>query len=583
MKINNFWLEQSKLVEWYQKPSFAFKKKKNNHVDWYPDGKLNIFHNCITKNLELGLGKKVAIHFVNKKKQLKSYTYEEMNEKINSFSNIVKDKLKHKKLFSCKVMIHASASIESAISMLSCAKLGILFSVLFEDLAEEAISKRISLLKPDIFFSTCKKKFFTKTILKKIKLNKKIKFLFFEDLKNLINKKNYIYIKNNGFKGNRELFTLFTSGSTGMPKGVTHASAGFLVYTKYTCKYQFGMNRNSVILTASDAGWMNGHTYALFGPLSIGATTVLIEKPMLLIDHIFLKKILRLKVTILYLPVTLIRLMKVIFKKLKFQTKYLSTLGSMGEHLAPSVAEWFANNFTNKNNAIVNAYYQTENGAIIASPTYKQKISQVPHGSVGKPVCKYLKINKLLKNKKTEMKILTPWPGCMKRIINGNKEWKKYWDKSNNFRMFDLATINKQNIFVHGRVDDVINIRGHRIGSEEIESTVLRIKEIYECCAISIVDDLEGHVIYLFVVSKKNNIDNKILNTIVSNFGTFALPKEIYYISELPKTRSGKILRRLLRSILTTPSSKNYGDITTILNKKVIYEIKEKILRNVKN
>ena len=152
MKINNFWLMQSKLVEWYQKPSFAYKKKKNNYVDWYPDGKLNIFHNCITKNLELGLGKKVAIHFINKKKQLKSYTYIEMNEKINSFSNILINELKHKKLFSCKVMIHASASIESAISMLSCAKLGIHFSVLFEDLASEAISKRILLLKPDIFF-----------------------------------------------------------------------------------------------------------------------------------------------------------------------------------------------------------------------------------------------------------------------------------------------------------------------------------------------------------------------------------------------------------------------------------------------
>ena len=181
------------------------------------------------------------------------------------------------------------------------------------------------------------------------------------------------------------------------------------------------------------------------------------------------------------------------------------------------------------------------------------------------------------------MKILTPWPGCMKRIINGNKEWKKYWDESNNFRMFDLATINKQNIFIHGRVDDVINIRGHRIGSEEIESTVLKIKEIYECSAISVSDDIEGHIIFLFVVSKKNNIDNIISKTIVSNFGSFALPKKIYYISELPKTRSGKILRRLLRSILENPLAKNYGDISTILNKEIIYEIKEKILQNEKN
>ena len=573
MKIENFWLKQSNLLDWYNKPSFAYKKKKNNYVDWYPDGKINIFYNCITKNIKQGLGKKIAIYCVNKKKQITSYTYDEINEKVNLFSNVIVNLLKNKNVSTSKVMIHASASIESSVSMLSCAKLGIHFSVIFEDLASEAISKRISIFKPDIFFTSTNKE-----IIKKIKINKKVKFIFFNEIK--YSNKN---LKNKIINGNKDLFTLFTSGSTGEPKGITHASAGYLVYTKYTCKHQFGMNKNSIILTASDAGWLNGHTYALFGPLSFGATTILIEKPMLLIDDIFLKKILKLKVTILYLPVTLIRLMKVIFKKSKFQTKYLTTLGSMGEHIAPSVAEWFAKHFTSKNKAIVNAYYQTENGAIISSPTYRDKTSKVPHGSAGKLSCKYLKINKLFKNKKTEIKILTPWPGCMKSILNGNKEWKKYWDKSNNFRMFDLATIKNKNIFIHGRVDDVINIRGHRIGSEEIESTVLRIKEIYECCAISIVDDLEGHVIYLFVVSKNNNINNIISNKIASNFGAFALPKEIYHIRELPKTRSGKILRRLLRSILINPYAKTYGDLSTMLNSKVIQEIKEKIRHNVSN
>jgi acetyl-CoA synthetase len=582
MKIDNFWLTQSNLLQWVQKPSFAYIKKKNNYVDWYPDGKINIFDNCITRNIELGLGKKIAIHCISKNKEIKSYTYEELNKRVNSFSSILISQLKNKNVSYRKVMIHASASLESSISMLSCIKLGIHFSVIFEDLAPEAISKRISLFKPDIFLSSFTKKIFKKNIFKKIKLTKKIKFLFFEELKYLDNKKN-INIKSKVINGSKEMFTLFTSGSTGVPKGITHASAGYMVYTKYTCKHQFGMNRNSIILTASDAGWLNGHTYALFGPLSFGATAVLIEKPMLLIDDTFLKKILKLKITILYLPVTLIRLMKAIFKEIKFQTKYLTTLGSMGEHIAPSVAEWFAKSFTNKNKPIVNAYYQTENGAIIASPTYKQKISQVPHGSAGKLASKYLKINKLYKNKKTELKILTPWPGCMKSILNGNKEWKKYWDKSNNFRMFDLATIKNKNIFIHGRTDDVINIRGHRIGSEEIESIVLGVKEIYECCAISILNDLEGHVIYLFLVSKNNQLNKEIKKKIVSNFGAFALPKEIYYINELPKTRSGKILRRLLRSILVNPYSKNYGDLSTMLNSKVIKDIKEKIVNNVKN
>ena len=166
-----------------------------------------------------------------------------------------------------------------------------------------------------------------------------------------------------------------------------------MVATKLTCQKQFGMNKDSIVVTASNAGWLNGHTYALFGPLSLGATTILLEDPMSLLDEDLLKKILGLKVSILYLPVTIIRLMKSLFSGKSFKTNYLKTLGSMGEHLAPSVAEWFAKTFTNKNNAIVNAYYQTENGAIISSPTFKDKISKIPHGSVGRTVTKYLKVN----------------------------------------------------------------------------------------------------------------------------------------------------------------------------------------------
>ena len=193
------------------------------------------------------------------------------------------------------------------------------------------------------------------------------------------------------------------------------------------------------------------------------------------------------------------------------------------------------------------------------------------------------KTNKLFSNEKKEMKIISPWPGNMKKIINGSKEWKKYWDSNGNFRMFDLATKKNGNLFIHGRVDDVINIRGHRIGSEEIESITLKIKEIFECCAISINDDIEGHVIHLFIVSNETNLDEKIFKNIVSNFGAFALPKKIYYINELPKTRSGKILRRLLRSVLLNPFSKDHDDLTMMLNKKVITDIKEKIIYDTKN
>ncbi len=379
------------------------------------------------------------------------------------------------------------------------------------------------------------------------------------------------------------MFTLFTSGSTGIPKGIVHSSGGYMVATKFTCKKLFGMKKNSVIITASNAGWLNGHTYALFGPLSLGATTILLEDPMLVLDENLLKKILKLKVSILYLPVTIIRLMKSLFKNKKFKTSYLKTLGSMGEHLAPSVAEWFAKTFTNKNNSIVNAYYQTENGAIIFSPTYKDKTSKIPHGSVGKPSAKFLKINNMHLDKKKEIKLITPWPGNMKRIINGKKEWKKYWDKNGHFRMFDLGTMKNNNLYVHGRNDDVINVRGHRIGCEEIESMLLQIESIYECCVISLPDELEGEKLYYFIVSKNENLDIKIRNRVVSLFGSFALPYETFYIDELPKTRSGKILRRLLRSIILNPKLIYNADLSVVANKRALDKIVIKLKDYGKN
>mgnify|MGYP003388357350 CR=1 FL=1 len=578
MTIKKFWLEQSKSIYWQKKPSVAFSKKKDNYIDWFPDGKLNVFYNCVTKNLNQGLGGKIAIYFINKEKKIESFTYKDLDEKINIFSNILLSNLKIKNLKKTKIVIHGSASIETTISMFACAKLGIHFSVIFEDLAPEAIHKRILLLKPNLFITRFSKTKFTKDIFSKIKL-KKMKLIFFENIKYLNKKINIKKISPIAVNSNKELFTLFTSGSTGVPKGIVHSSGGYLVATKYTSIKQFGMNTQSVVLTASDAGWLNGHTYALFGPLSLGATTVLLESPMLLVDENFLKKILNLKVSILYVPVTIIRMMKAVFGDKKFHTKYLKTLGSMGEHLASSVAEWFSDRFTSKNKSVINCYYQTENGATIFSPTYKDTIKKVPHGSTGKSVTKFLKTNKLDKNQKKEIKLLTPWPGNMKKIINGNHEWKKYWDKQGNFRMFDLGTMYKGNLFVHGRSDDVINIRGHRIGSAEIESTVLKVKEVFECCAISLPDEMEGHVIYLFVVSKKNVANDKILGQITANFGTFALPKKIFHINELPKTRSGKILRRLLRLVLVSPDKAEKSDLTIMLNKKVIKDI----IKNVKN
>ncbi len=568
--FNNHYIKEAEKLVWEKKPRIVVKKSKSNRYDWFPDGKINLYENCITTNLKKKKNK-IAIITVSEEKKLKKYTFIQIHEKVNKMAEYIQ-KFSKKKI---RVMIHASASIESSVLMLTCAKLGLHFSVIFEELETLGIKSRLNLFKPNIFFSRLSQKSFQKKM--RFTSFRKIKFVFGDQLKDFFKKKGKAkYINSKAVTSSNSLFTLFTSGSTGVPKGITHSTGGYLLYSKLTCQNQFGINENSIVLTASDAGWINGHTYSLFGPLSIGSTTILIERPISLIDIKLFKKILKLKTSVIYLPVTLIRLIKALNKDFQINKRYIKTLGSMGEPLAPSVAEWFSSKFLKRNKAVVNTYFQTETGGIICSPRFDQNVKKSPHGSVGQPMSKFIKINKLDKKKVNEIKILSPWPGMMKNVINNKKEWNKYWDKKGNFRLFDLATKKGKNIFIHGRNDDVVNIRGHRVGSEEIESTLLKIKKISECCVVTLNDKLEGSKICLFVVSN-SHLDSEIEKIIISNFGTHAIPKKIYYVNQLPKTRSGKILRRLLRNILMNPNLKNYGDTSTILNLNSLKKIQEMV------
>lgn len=573
--FKNYYLRQLEKLVWFKKPKTILVKKNDNRYDWFPDGKINVYYNCITNNLKKD-PYKTALITINEKDQINKINFKKIDDLVNLLELYLKKITKKKKV---KIMIHSSASLQSALMMLVCAKLGYHFSVIFEELESTGIENRIKIFKPDIFFTRMKKNLFINKT--NFKLNKKnIKFIFNEDFNKIIKeKKNKKTQKCKKLSSINSLFTLFTSGSTGAPKGITHSSAGYLLHAKMTCENQFGMSRDSIVLTASDAGWINGHTYALFGPLCIGATSILLEKPISLINIDLFKKVLNLKTTIIYLPVTLIRLIKSFNKNFIIDKKYIKTIGSMGEPLAPSVAEWYAKKFLNKNKAIINTYFQTETGGIICSPKYNQNTQQIPHGSVGKPMSKYIKVSNLSSKKLHEIKILSPWPGMMKNVINGKKEWKKYWDKKHNFRLFDLASVQKKNIFIHGRNDDVVNIRGHRIGSEEIESVLLRIKKIKECCVVSINDELEGSRICIFAVSDID-LTQEIEKMIISQFGSYALPKKIFYVEQLPKTRSGKILRRLLRNIVDNPNLKNYGDVSTILNFNSLKNIQKIVKAN---
>ncbi len=567
MRLNKsskfYWATQAKKLEW-SKPPKKILIKNGNFQSWFFDGKINLYKNLIENKLVF-YPKKKFLFTLSKDNILKSYSYEEVDTLVDNFIYYLK-KSKKKKLK--KIIIHSSATIESAVAMLACCKMNIFFSVIFEDLPLDAIKNRVKLFKPDIFISRQDKNFFHQLRIKNLKCLK------FSKLSALKKTKSF---KSKNLKSRDDFFCLFTSGSTGVPKGVVHSYGGYSVYARYTCKEQFGMNKNSIVLTASDAGWINGHTYSLFGPLLCGSSTILLESPLLLLDNKNLLKIMNVGTTILYLPVTLIRLLKAANVKINLKKNKIKTLGSMGEPLASSVGQWFSKKFNLEKKAIVNTYFQTETGGIISSPKHNQSNTKSPHGSVGSVITKYIKISNLEKKNKKEFIVKSPWPGCMSRLLNKN-EWNNYWDQNKNFKMFDLATKKNNSIYIHGRIDDVINIRGHRIGSGELESVVLKYNNLVECCAISVDDKIEGNVFYLFVVSKKKINENLIEKSIENFFGSFAVPRKIFQIPEIPKTRSGKILRRLLRNMLEKrKTNKDLGDLSTILNSSIIPHIQKEI------
>ena len=599
----DFWninLSKLLILDKYPKSSDKILSKENGiNGIWFGEERINVYKNLISKHLDFKANKNAIISI--KDNHIEKFTYGQLDDLVNKALNEL-DKFDF--FYRKRILVISSSGIEAAIIFLLSCKRVCTHCCLFTTLSPNSIADRIKVFEPDLIFFTNHqilkefevsiKRFNIPIFL--IKVNQKEVSICKINKYEKTNSINKLIKDESIYFGKDALFCLFTSGSTGKPKGIVHSSIGYLLYAVYTSKYFFNLNQESTMFCGSDAGWINGHTYAFYGPLLMGSTTVLIDKPSDLSNPKKLDNYLKETYSsILYLPVTTVRILKELSRNYSFKNKSLiKAIGTMGEMLAPSVEKWFSETFSINNNLpVINTYFQTETGGIMVAKTFRDKpgIINGEIGEIPKIVKIYLSNDGLI--------ISGYWPGFMIDILGLKKEEAQLkYLKHKDFKLNDDGSVNKGKLFVNGRIDDLINYKGQRISSGEIESCLLESKFISEVAAVSYMNDMDIEDICLFIVVS-NQYSDKILeksydllltiledcrDLVKTQLGKYLSIGKIKFIGIMPKTKSGKILRRFLKEHNTIKTIKltseelkqKYStatDLNYLINFKIISEI----------
>lgn len=584
-----FWDNLAKKgIDWI-KPWQKTYEQKGLHFSWFKGGKLNLCYNAIDRHLDKP--DKPAIIFIpenpKEKKQIISYSqlYERVNQAASKLQN-----LKVKK--GDVVAIYLPMIPEALIFMLACARIGAIHSVVFSAFSADALRIRIKdgrakvLISVDWYYhggkkvnlkkkttQACKGIKITKIILKRNKTGK------------IHSRKNIPFVEPEAMNSEDIAFVLYTSGTTGKPKGVMHAVGGYTVQAYWSCRHIFNLKEDEVFWCTSDVGWITGHTYTCYGPLLNNATTILYEGlPNYPTPSRYLKIIERNKVNVFYTAPTALRLFALqgtAYTK-KYSLSSLKILGSVGEPIDEQTWKWFFDNIGKKRCPVIDTYWQTETGsAVICSlpgigpfiPTYAGK----PFPGVN-----YEIINQNGKKVKSGVKGLLvqvpPFSPALIRGVWGNeKRYKKYF-KHGFYLAGDNAFKDKKgNIRILGRSDDVIKVAGHRMSTAEIENAIESLSNVSEAIIVAKPDKIKGEIPVAFVKVKKATSESEIIKVVVDKIGPIAKPKEVYFVKDIPKTRSGKMVRRIVKNILIGEEIKN---TSTLVNPKTVDEIKKLIEKN---
>lgn len=596
-----FWEKCATGIDWFQSwdkvliwdPPYA---------KWYTGAKLNVCYNCVDRHLALQ-PQKTAFICCNEKGDYQEVSYQDLHEQVCKLANGLKSLGVTK---GDVVAIYMPNTLEGVSSMLACARIGAVHSVIFGGTGAGSVLEKVNdsnakvVITADVTYRRGRAiplREVVDSVLEKcdtlkhvIVLQRESKELFLDGDKHVDYE---TLVKNQSVSCPAEemdaedlLFVLYTSGTTGKPKGIVHTTGGYLVGVHNTFKWVFDYKPTDIFWCTADIGWITGHSYIVYGPLSNGSTQVLYEGtfdfPSKGIAWDLIEKS---KATIFYTAPTLIRTF-IKWGTNEIESRDISSLrliGSIGEPLNPDTWQWYYKNIGMSRCPVVDTWFQTETGSFVIAPI--PGVTPLKPGSISKALPGYeigIYNEAGAKVDHGFLAIKSPYPSMMRGVLNDPKRYyDTYWKKWNGSMYYagDHVTVDEDDyVWCGGRADEVIQVCGHRIGTAEVENVIVSCPFVSEAAVIAVPHEIKGEAIIAFVVVKDGvdmhpQLKRQIKNQVTSHIGKYAALEDVIFISELPKTRSGKILRRLILRLL---SGEKAGDTSTLVNPSILGEITKK-------
>ncbi|MEK0367041.1 MAG: acetate--CoA ligase [Nitrosopumilus sp.] len=598
----SFWDEQAKNLSWFS----SWTKTLDWHppfAKWFVGGTINASYNALDIHQDTKADKP-AILWEGENGESRTITYSDLLVQVKKFSNVLKSLGVQK---GDRVTIYLPMVPELPITMLACARIGAIHTVIFSGFSTASIKDRIDDSKSKVIITADGGYRRGKIVKLKEAIDEAIKdFDFVDHVVVLERTKNKIsmtlkdklwndlmkdasdYCDAEKLDSAHPLYILYTSGTTGKPKGVLHGTGGYLTHLYSTFKWAFDIKDSDVFFCTADIGWVTGHSYVVYAPLLHGATVIMYEGAPDFPDVSRMWNILqKYKVTIFYTTPTALRMFMKFGDDIpnSFDLSSLRLLGTVGEPINPEVWRWYFKIIGKENCPIIDTWWQTETGGILISPLPGLETIPLKPGSGTHPIpgVNISVVDEsgsdVSPNTKGYLVIKNPWPGMLLTLWKDDEKYKDvYWSKYENYYYSGDYALKDDDgyIWILGRADDVLKVAGHRIGTAELESCLVSHRDVVESAVCGIPDEIKGEVIVAFVVLKEGVIKNsdhlekELSDKIRKDIGAIATPKQIYFVSKLPKTRSGKIMRRLLKAIA---NNEMIGDVSTLEDGAAVTEV----------